>query len=446
MDHTMLARHDRPIPADTRRATHLAAETLLTLLLTVSSLTPLSVTAAESPQPTVSGLWDATVEVSSLTVPFQFGISISGSNASGWFFNGTERVASTNGTFQAGRLQLEFRSYARRLDATVNDAGTLVGTYSSTTAGSKTIPYPFHATRHHEDNSHLSEKAPSISGLWLVPAQSHKAGEQAWQLIVRQSGPNVSAAILRVDGDTGALTGTWRDGKLVLSHFDGARPAVVEVAPGKDGTLQLLLHGAHGTDKNLTAYRAADARAKGLPEAADPLRHTGVADPSEPFRFSAPDLDGHVVSNTDKRFRGKVLIVDISGSWCPNCHDEAPFLQQLYRKYHSRGLEIVTLSFEDEEQFANPTRLRAFVKDFGLGYSVLLAGTTDELHAKVPQATNLDAYPTTFFIGRDGRVRSVHAGFAAPATGDFNKRLKNDFSAQIERLLADRTGKGTTAS
>jgi hypothetical protein len=102
-------------------------------------------------------------------------------------------------------------------------------------------------------------------------------------------------------------------------------------------------------------------------------------------------------------------------------------------------LEIVTLSFEDKEQFADPTRLRAFIKDFGLEYPVLLAGTTDQLHEKLPQATNLDAYPTTFFIGRDGRVRSVHAGFAAPATGDFNKQLKKDFTAQIERLLAEKS-------
>jgi hypothetical protein len=77
------------------------------------------------------------------------------------------------------------------------------------------------------------------------------------------------------------------------------------------------------------------------------------------------------------------------------------------------------------------------VKEFGLEYSVLLAGAPEDLHNKLPQATQLDAHPTTFFIGRDGLVRSVHAGFAAPATGDFNKRLKEDFRARIERLLAE---------
>ena len=430
------------VPGVSRRA----APILASLLAASLALSSIGATATATDRRPISGVWDATVDVSAIQVPFQFGISVTGSKAEGWFFNGTERVASTSGTFEAGHLRLEFPSYARRLDATLNGDGTLSGTYSVTTPGSTATPYPFHAAPGHGRDTLAHEKAPSISGLWLIPAQSRKAGEKAWRLIVRQSGTNVSAAILRVDGDTGALTGVWHEGKLVLSHFDGARPALIEVTPGPGGTLQLVLHGTHGTDENLTAYRTGDAKSKGLPEAADPLQHTGVANPSEPFQFSASDLQGHVVSSTDARFRGKVLVVDIAGSWCPNCHDEAPFLQQLYRKYHRKGLEIVTLSFEEKEQLADPTRLRAFIKNFGLEYTVLLAGTTDDLHTKVPQATNLDAYPTTFFIGRDGRVRSVHAGFAASATGDFNTRLKKDFAAQIERLLAEKPAPTPAAS
>jgi hypothetical protein len=104
------------------------------------------------------------------------------------------------------------------------------------------------------------------------------------------------------------------------------------------------------------------------------------------------------------------------------------------------------LSFEEPEQYANPVRLRAFVRDFGLEYTVLLAGTLEELHAKLPQAVNLDAYPTTFFIGRDGRVKSVHAGFAAAATGRFNLQLKQEFTATIEKLLAQPASVARVAS
>jgi peroxiredoxin len=253
---------------------------------------------------------------------------------------------------------------------------------------------------------------------------------------VRQSGAEVSAAILRVDGDTGAIEGKYKDGKFVLSHFDGARPLLLEVTPQAGGALALVENGGRTT---LTAVRSGQARAQGLPEPADPSRHTSVKDPSEPFHFSAPDLDGKLVSDRDPRFRNKVVIVAISGSWCPNCHDEAPFLEELYRKYQSRGLEIVSLSFEQGEQVKDPVQLRAFIREYGIDYTVLVPGEPSELAASIPQAVGLDCWPTTFYLGRDGKVRSVHAGFPGRASGQFHDELRRDVSALIERLLAENT-------
>jgi thiol-disulfide isomerase/thioredoxin len=221
----------------------------------------------------------------------------------------------------------------------------------------------------------------------------------------------------------------------VLSHFDGARPLLLEVTPQTGGTLALLENGR----TQLTAVRSERARAQGLPEPADPSRHTSVKDPSEPFHFSAPDLNGKLVSDRDARFRNKVVIVAISGSWCPNCHDEAPFLEELYRKYRRRGLEIVSLSFEQGEQVKDPVQLRAFIREFGIDYTVLVPGEPSELADKIPQAVDLDCWPTTFYLGRDGKVRSVHAGFPGRASGQFHDELRRDVSALIERLLAENT-------
>jgi thiol-disulfide isomerase/thioredoxin len=421
------------------------AATSLVGALLLGSLCPAAV-AAQGLTP-VSGLWDATVHVNAIDVPFKFGIAVKGDQARGWFFNGEQKVVSSSGSFTDRHLVLRFESYGKQLDVRLGEDGKLQGTYAPTMADSPVQPAAFRAQRADSKAAKAPGPVPSIAGLWLLPVPSAKSGENAWRLIIQQSGPEVSAAILRVDGDTGALTGRWQAGQLLLSHFDGARPAVIQVRKGSNDTLQLTLHNSNGTDVPLTAYRQTEASAKGLPEAADPASHTSVRNPKEPLQFSFPDLSGRIVSNSDDRFRGKVVLVDISGSWCPNCHDEAPFLQAMYRKYHSQGLEIVTLNFEDSpEQLANPARLRAFIKDFGIQYIVLQAGTTQQLHDKLPQAVNLDAYPTTFFIGRDGLVREAHAGFAAPATGDFHSELKKSFAGEIERLLAEKpTAKVATA-
>jgi thiol-disulfide isomerase/thioredoxin len=262
-------------------------------------------------------------------------------------------------------------------------------------------------------------------------------GESAWRFIVRQSGADISAAILRVDGDTGTLTGRYGGGKFILSHFSGERPYVLETSLEPDGSLAITLND-HSGKRELVAYRPTDARAKGLPEPADPAQHTHVADATAPFQFSFPDLTGQTVSSSDARFLGKVLLVEITGSWCPNCHDEAPFLAELYRKYRERGLEIVALDFEESAQIADLMRLRFFVYHYGIQYTVFVGGDPDDVSKKIPQLVNLDSWPTTLFIRRDGLVKSIHAGFASPASGDFNSQLKAEFTARIEALLADK--------
>ena len=392
-------------------------------------------TTAQAQSP--AGLWDATVTVLTnantpqaalVDVPFRFEIACGGTacaSPKGWFFNGDDKLVSTSGQFVGNALTLSFDEYGTKLDVTLKD-GRLEGMYSRGTRGA---PYPFQAKRFVAPE--IGEgKIPSIAGLWNVQVKSSK-GESAWQLIVRQSGPEVSAAILRIDGDTGALTGSYRDGKFVLSHFSGARPLRVEITPHADGTLAVV----QNKDNPLTAMRADQALAKGLPQPSDPSRFTSLKDPSEPLHFSFPDINGHVVSSTDPRFAGKVVIVSISGSWCPNCHDETPFLVDLYRKYKARGLEIVALSFEEEAQLKNPVRLRAFNKRYGVDYTVLLPGEPKDASEKLPQTVNLNSFPTTFYLGRDGKVRSAHAGFPSKASGKFHTEAKEEITALVERLL-----------
>jgi thiol-disulfide isomerase/thioredoxin len=409
-------------------------------LAALAARSPAAVRAAE--QATPAGLWDATVVVTTspanaepvkVEVPFRFEIVCGGPSCSkpvGSFFNGDDKVTSTSGQFANGSLVLSFDEYGSKVEATFKD-GRLEGQYSRGTRGA---PYPFQARRFSAIDVG-DAKIPSIAGLWNIQVKSSK-GESAWQLIVRQSGAEASAAILRIDGDTGTLTGAYRDGKFVLSHFSGARPLRLELVPAAEGTLTVI----QNKENPLTAFRADQALAKGLPQPSDPSRFTSVKDPSEPLRFSFPDLDGKLVSNTDPRFRGKVVIVNISGSWCPNCHDETPFLVELYKKYRSRGLEIVGLSFEEEAQLKNPVRLRAFMKRYGVDYTVLLPGEPKELNDKLPQGVNLNSFPTSFFLGRDGRVRSAHAGFPSKASGKFHTEAKEEIAALVERLLAEPKG------
>src|SRR5271165_4073128 len=178
----------------------------------------------------LAGRWDATVTVNGLDIPFRFDISGDGAAVKGTFFNGDVRFNSTGGRADNGSLTLNWDYYASRYAAVHEEAG-----------------------------------APKIGGNWIIPTKSPK-GESAWHFIVNQKGSDVSAAILRIDGDTGAVTGSYTNGKFVLSHFSGTRPLLLEVTPQPDGSLAIL----QNKKTELTAVRAEQADAKGVAKPTDP--------------------------------------------------------------------------------------------------------------------------------------------------------------------------------
>lgn len=425
----------------------------------------------------IDGRWDASLTTrTGNVIPFRLDISGSGPSLKGTFYNGFDPYENTtSATWQDGKLVLDIRHYLTTITATLQD-GKLSGNVVTQNRGAS-AEYGFQASRHAAEDSRAVD-IPSIGGSWEIPLDTPSSkGEKAFRFIVQQHGPDIAASILRVDGDTGAYSGTYHDGKWVLSHFDGSRPGVIVVSLAKDGTLQIAQNpdhvdttasrsenGTNGQDAGdakshakyddsiadgryaptLTAYRTEVARAQGLPEPANYETHTTVRDPNEKFTFNFPDVEGHTISSEDPRFKGKVVLAIVTGTWCPNCHDEAQYLVQLDKKYRDKGLAIVALDFEEPEQQGSLERERAFVKHYGVKYTYLIAGAPAEMWEKIPQAVNLNTWPATFFIGRDGRVRGIHSGFASPASGVFHRQLQKEFTAKIEQLLAERPAVNVT--
>ncbi len=401
----------------------LAATTLLAAAISMGSFTARSAEPQGAP---IDGVWDATVQLKDATIPFKLRLSGDAAHVKATYFDGERPVnASTGGTFKDGQLHVDFASYASKLDAHL-DADGLQGTIGA---------LPFEAHRH-VDKAPV-KGAPAIGGVWEVPVDTNK-GEKAWRLIVDQKPAGVYATILRIDGDTGTISGRYDGQGFDLSRFAGERPTALKITPQADGALDLVLIDQQGK-RELKAIRPVEARKAGLAAPTDPTRHTSVQSPADAFRFSGKDLQGKSVSNLDPRFKGKVVLLNIMGSWCPNCHDEAPFLAELDAKYRAKGLRIVGLDFEGgQEQIDDPSRLKAFIARYGLKYTILIGGVRSQVNEKLPQAVNLNAWPTTFFIGRDGKVHATHVGFPSRGSGPYEKQARADIDREIETLLAEK--------
>lgn len=396
--------------------------------------------AATSP---VDGIWEGTATVRGHEVPLRLQITGATSNLHASLLNGPEKAAASSASLQDNKLLLNFNYFARTLEANLAD-NQLTGTFGSTASGPHSTPrVPI--TLHRAPAPSATAAGPDIHGDWEIAVASSK-GESAWQLRIEPTSNNaVRAVIQRIDGDTGSLYGAWDGHQYLLSHFTASGPALYSVVPQAEGSSDatLLVSNLLATDAqkaqatNLVARRPTEARKQNLAAPTESTEQTRLKDPSAPFTFSFPNLSGKQVSSSDPEFRDKVVIVAIGGSWCPNCHDEAPFLESLYKQFHGKGLEVVNLSFEEEDQLKDPTRLRAFIQRYGITYPVLVAGTPDQLTEKITQADHLNCWPTSFILGRDGRVREVHAGFAGPANPPAHQALQHEVTTLVEKLLAE---------
>lgn len=143
------------------------------------------------------------------------------------------------------------------------------------------------------------------------------------------------------------------------------------------------------------------------------------------FSFNFPDLGGKPVSSGDPQFKGKVLLVDLWGTWCPPCRAEIPHLIRLQEKYREKGLVVVGIAFESSGGEEGRRAVEVFAKQQGINYAVLFGGRQDEVENKLPLLSPFGGFPTSVFIGRDGKIAKIETGFAPSMADELEKTIKD---------------------
>jgi thiol-disulfide isomerase/thioredoxin len=395
--------------------------TLPTLLLFLTQ-------AAAGQAPDLSGPWRGVVDQAGGPLRFAMHLERAPAGLRGRLCNGPSCDPFSAITRKADSLVFEMADYDAAITAVVRN-DSLIGFYRNVgNRGPRVIP--FRASRGTWPVRPASDR---LAGSWDATFDAN--GRQSPRVFrIRNGATGIEAAFLANSGGYGLFWGsaTAAD-SLDIGHFDGA--FVYRLTGRLEGdTLRGVFHAGLRTQTPWAAVRST-----GKPHLTPPLQVTRF-DTTDVFRFAFPDLAGRTVTQDDPRFRGKVVLVDIFGSWCPTCHDAAPTLVRLYRDYHARGLEIVGLAYEvTGDTTIDNRQVRRFREKFGIPYLLLLAGLndTEATAATLPQLQGFTAYPTTIFLARDGKIQRVHAGFLGPSAGELHEHEVERFRALVEELLAE---------
>ncbi|MEC8556074.1 MAG: TlpA disulfide reductase family protein [Planctomycetota bacterium] len=244
----------------------------------------------------------------------------------------------------------------------------------------------------------------------------------------------VLGTFLTTTGDYRYLQGYVQRGELHLSCFDGAHAFLFRAKLSSSGELAGRFMSGDWYQDSWTARRDPNIK---LPDA---FQQTTIAGQANLAKLAFPDLHGKQRFLGDSDLRGKVTLVEVFGSWCPNCHDEAQYLKDLRERYGEKGLKVVGLAFELTGDLERDTRqVKRYVERFDVDYPVLVAGISDKKTAtkQFPVIDRIRSYPTTLFLDQSGQIRATYTGFSGPATGEAHKRLRQRFEALINKLLAE---------
>jgi thiol-disulfide isomerase/thioredoxin len=380
------------------------------------------------------GLWRGELAVAdNKQAPFLFEVKNANTDSTVvTLINGEERVPLTGIAYSSDSVIIPIASFDALIKAKIagdSMTGLFLKNYVENDKG---IPFKAERGKTSRFEPVVQPASFSIDGKWDVffieeADTSHNVG------IFTTENQMVTGSILTNSGDLRFLEGIVTENGVKLSAFSGLSPYLIEIRFLDNDTFEGEFYTARSKTK-LTGVRNDNATL------ADAYSLAKMKPGFDHLHFQLPDMDGKLVSPGDDRYKGKVVIVSILGSWCPNCMDEAKFLAPWYKENKNRGVEILGLAFERKDDFDySKTTINLLKAADDIQYDILFAGkAAPATIAKVlPEIENFSSYPTTIFIDKQGKVRKIHTGFSGPATGLFYKEFQTEFNALVDSLLAE---------
>ena len=385
------------------------------------------------------GVYRAVLKTRGGDLPFGLDIQPAGKIYTVFVVNGTERLKMDPATVEGDSLHIPMALFESELVAKP-DGDVLRGVWRRRRTARQYQTMPFEArygvTYRFAAQTGKPANNISLTGKWATEFGKSKGAVDTVNAVgvFDQQGSRVTGTFLTPTGDYRYLAGDVVGDSLFLSCFDGTHAFLFKA---KHNPANKTLVG--GFWSGFTGYEPWVARSDPNAELPDPASLTYIR-PGQTFAFSFPEPNGKLVSLNDPRFKDKVTVIQILGTWCPNCMDETLFLSPWYKRNRSRGVEVVGLAFEKTAEMSKSgPKIERMKQRFQIDYPVVLAGTNDKAEASkaLPALNRVVAFPTTIFVDKKGQVRHIHTGFSGPGTGKYYDQYVEEFNRLIDKLLSE---------
>lgn len=388
-------------------------------------------------QTPVSGIWRAEISTHGGALPINFEVNSTG-NAGQLdikLVNGAEKFSLGNSFFRADSLVLPLDLYDSEVVFAVTKTTEMKGYYVKKRNGKTAFRLPISALAGSSDRfQNLQPATVNVSGKWMADFFSDATNHSPGVGVFEQKGSAVTGTFLRTSGDYRFLQGNVSGDSLLLSYFDGSGLYLLKAKVSGSSLKGRFTSG-------LSGVRTVEAKLDPNAALPDLKKLTFLKPGFDRIDFQLPTTKGEQISLKDERFKNKVVVIELMGSWCPNCLDESRYLAPFYKKYQNKGVEVLGLAFEysPDIKISGP-KMDNFQKKIGITYPLLFAGTPDEktIAQVLPMLSQMNGYPTTFIIDKKGIVREIHTGFSGPGTGKYYADWIADFEHTIQSLLAEK--------
>jgi len=389
------------------------------------------VSCSKKPAELKTGVWRGVITLQNQQLPFTFDVEKKGEQYLVHLNNASEKLLLDEITVTGDSVKIQLHIFDAALHAKI-EGNTLTGTFIKNYFPKGNLPFTATFGDDYRYAKISNEKSTDFSGKYQLEFNTGK-DTYASVGIVEQTGNHLTGTFLTPMGDYRYLEGNVINDQLWLSTFDGNHAFVFTATLNGDSLKGDYYsgHSAHETFKGIKNENAVMPDAESL---------TYLKEGYDKIDFSFPDLHGNKISPSDDRFKNKVLILQIFGTWCPNCMDETKFLTQWYDQNKDRGVEIIGLAYERKDDFIYASdRVNKMKAKLGVHYDFVIAGVNDKekAAATLPMLNKVIAFPTTIFIGKDGKVKHIHTGFSGPGTGIYYEQFKERFNQIINELLAE---------